>query len=104
MSPVRVPVVQDVLSTASGALAGAGAAVQLFATPKALRNTVFIAHTGNTGAMYIGFTNDVSATKHAYKMAAGDAPVSLNLSPQVDVWVKPDATGNDYTAHEMRIR
>lgn len=95
------PVLQDVLSTQNGALAGGGAAVELFNTPSAYRNCLLISNAGS-GVMYVGFTSDVSATKHVFKLSSGGA-ILLALSPQVDVWVRPDATGNDYTAHEVRM-
>lgn len=102
VSASSIAIVQDVLTTDAAALGAAGAAAQLFSTPSPFRTHVFIANNGS-GAMYVGYTSDVSSTKHAYKVAA-NANTLLPLSPQVSVWVRPDGTGNNYTAHEMRIR
>ena len=101
-SPSGSTIIQDVLSTAAAALGGGGAAAQIFATPSAHRNHVLIKNNGS-GAMYVGFTSDTSSTKHVYKLAA-DGSVLLAVSPQVSIYVKPDGTGNNYTAHELRIR
>lgn len=92
--------IQDVLSTAAGTLAGSGAAVQLFADPSPYRNAVIIANNG-TGKMYVGFTSDISSTKHVYRMDA-QAVLVLPIGPQVPLYVRPDGTGNNYTAHEAR--
>lgn len=95
-------IIQDVLSTAAGALAGAAAAVQLFSTPNAYRTHMLIRNNG-AGTLYIGFTSDVSSSKHLYRLAA-DNHALLAIMPQVNVWIRPDATGNNYTAHEVRVR
>lgn len=93
-----------ILSTASGTMSGGGAVVHLFATPSKSRTGILLAHSGGTGSMYVGFTSDVSSTKHLYAVAAGDPPIEFALGPAVDVYVVPDGTGNSYTAHEVRAR
>ena len=96
------PIVQDVLSTQAGSMAGGSGAVQLFSSPNVYRNSVLVMNNG-TGDVYVGFTSDTSSTKYIRKLAAGESTF-LNLSPQVDVYVAPDATGGNYTAHELRVR
>lgn len=94
--------IDSVLASESDSLAGAGSEVQIFSDPSGSRTHVVLAHTGGYGTMYVGFATGVSSSVYAYAMEPGCDPLWLPFGGGANIFVRPDAEGNDYTAYELR--
>lgn len=91
------PVLKKLLATASGSVT---TVTQIFSTASVDRQCVLFCNSGSE-TLYIGHTSDASASKHSYKLKAGQT-LLVFLSPIVPVYLFA-TTSTNYTAHEFSV-